>query len=63
MSVMRSVLLAGSQSVWLRERATKYAFVQRAVRRFMPGEAFDDMLRAAEALRPDGIDAVCRNDL
>ena len=58
MSVMRSVLLAGSQSVWLRERATKYAFVQRAVRRFMPGEAFDDMLRAAEALRPDGIDAV-----
>jgi proline dehydrogenase len=58
MGVMRSVLLAGSQSVWLRERATKYAFVQRAVRRFMPGEEFDDMLRAAEALRPDGIDAV-----
>ena len=58
MSVMRSVLLAGSQSVWLREHATKYGFVQRAVKRFMPGEQFDDMLRAAAELRPQGIDAV-----
>jgi proline dehydrogenase len=58
MGMMRSVLLAGSQSVWLREHATKYRFVQRAVKRFMPGEEFDDMLRAAADLRPHGIDAV-----
>jgi len=58
MGMMRSLLLAGSQSVWLRDRATKAAFVRRAVRRFMPGEEFDDMLGAAEALRPAGIEAV-----
>ena len=58
MGMMRSLLLAGSQSVWLRDRATKAPFVRRAVRRFMPGEEFDDMLRAAEALRPSGIEAV-----
>src|SRR5512134_922687 len=50
MSLMRSVLLAGSQSRWLRERAQRQAFVRRAVSRFMPGEELDDMLRAARAL-------------
>src|SRR5512145_2417606 len=51
MGVMRSVLLAGSRSVWLRERATRYGFVQRAVKRFMPGESLEDALAAAEVLR------------
>jgi proline dehydrogenase len=55
---MRSLLLAGSQNRWLRERAPKHAFVRRAVSRFMPGEEFDDMLRAAQALAPEGIHAV-----
>jgi proline dehydrogenase len=58
MGLMRSVLLAGSQSVWLRERAPKYGFVRRAVTRFMPGEELDDMLGAASVLRPQGIPAV-----
>jgi proline dehydrogenase len=48
---MRSALLAGSRSVWLRERATRYGFVQRAVKRFMPGEKLEDALAAAESLR------------
>lgn len=55
MSLMRRVLLAGSTNVWLRERATKTAFVRKSVSRFMPGEQMDDALRAAGALKPDGI--------
>ena len=35
---MRKVLLASSTNPWLRERATKAAFVRRSVRRFWPGE-------------------------
>ena len=58
MSVMRSVLLAISENRWMRERGPRLWFVKRAARRFMPGEAFDDMLRAAGELRPLGIDSV-----
>jgi proline dehydrogenase len=58
MSVMRSALLAISENRWMRERGPKLWFVRRAVRSFMPGEEFDDMLRAAGTLRPNGIDSV-----
>lgn len=51
MGLMRSALLAGSRSVWLREKATRYGFVRRAVKRFMPGEKLEDALEAAESLR------------
>ncbi|MBI3449673.1 MAG: proline dehydrogenase family protein [Acidobacteria bacterium] len=50
MGLFRSALLAGSRSVWLRERAVKLGFVRRAVSRFMPGETLDDALGAARAL-------------
>jgi proline dehydrogenase len=56
--MMRSVLLAISENRWMRERGPRLWFVRRAVRKFMPGEAFEDMLRAAAELRPLGIDAV-----
>jgi proline dehydrogenase len=49
-NLFRSLLLAGSESCWLRERATKYGFVRRAVSRFMPGETFDDALNASRSL-------------
>jgi proline dehydrogenase len=55
MSVLRSVLLAGSENRWLRERAVRYPFARRAVRRFMPGETADEALAAARAL---GVGAV-----
>jgi proline dehydrogenase len=55
---MRKVLLAGSTNPWLRERATKTAFVRRSVSRFMPGEQIDDALRAAAALKPQGITTI-----
>jgi proline dehydrogenase len=58
MSVMRSVLLAISENRWMRETGPKLWFVKRAARRFMPGEAFADMLRAAGELAPSGIDTV-----
>ena len=58
MSVMRKALLAGSTNAWLRERATKAAFVRRAVSAFMPGETVDDALRAAQELKRDGINTI-----
>jgi proline dehydrogenase len=58
MSLTRSALLAISENRWMRERGPRLWFVRRAVRTFMPGEAFDDMLRAAGELRPLGIEAV-----
>jgi proline dehydrogenase len=46
MSIFRSVLLAGAESVWLREKAMRYPFVRRSVSRFMPGETADEALDA-----------------
>jgi len=58
MGLLRSVLLAGSESRWLRERAVKLGFVRRAVSRFMPGEDVEAALAAARALQAAGIGAV-----
>src|SRR5262249_47822127 len=58
MSVMRNLLLAGSTNAWLRERATKTAFVRKSVSRFMPGETIEETLRAAEALKRDRITTI-----
>jgi proline dehydrogenase len=58
MSLMRSVLLAGSESRWLRQQAPRMGFVKKAVSRFMPGEHVDDALKAAAALQPQGISTV-----
>lgn len=55
MSVMRSLLLAASESRWLRSQAPRMGFVKAAVKRFMPGERVDDALVAARALRAAGI--------
>ena len=55
MSLLRSVLLAGSESAWLRAQATRSAVIRRSVRRFMPGEQLDDALAAARALQTSGM--------
>lgn len=55
MSLLRNVLLAGSDNRWLRERAVRVPFVRRAVSRFMPGETVEEALAAARAL---GVGAV-----
>ena len=49
MSIARKLLLAMSTNAWLRERATKTAFVRRSVSTFMPGERLEDALAAAAA--------------
>jgi proline dehydrogenase len=58
MSVMRSVLLAGSRSPWLRERATRSRLVRRSVSRFMPGERLEDALRGAAGLQASGTGSI-----
>lgn len=58
MSVMRRVLLAGSTSPWLRQQATRRAFVRRSVSRFMPGERMEDALEAAGRLRGENITTI-----
>src|SRR5262249_46960488 len=58
MSLMRKALLAASTNVWLRERATRTAFVRRSVVRFMPGEQVEDALKAAKQLQGEKINTI-----
>ena len=58
MSLMRRSILKASQSQWLRERAPRYGFMKRTVKRFMPGENVQDALTAAQALASNGIGSV-----
>jgi proline dehydrogenase len=58
MSVMRKALLAGSRSVWLREKAMRWGFVRRSVSTFMPGERVEDALEAAETLKAKRITTI-----
>ena len=58
MSVARKLLLAMSTNAWLRERATKTAFVRRSVSTFMPGERLEDAMAAAAAQEAGGIDTI-----
>ncbi len=58
MALMRSMLLAASQNVWLREHAVNYPFVRRSVSRFMPGETLQAALAAAQALRLKNLGSV-----
>jgi proline dehydrogenase len=46
MAILRRILLAGAENVWLRERAMRYPFVRRSVSRFMPGESMAEALEA-----------------
>ncbi len=58
MSVARKVLLAMSTNAWLRDRATKTAFVRRSVSAFMPGETLQDAMGAAAAQERQGIGTI-----
>jgi proline dehydrogenase len=54
MSLIRNLLLAGSESTWLRSQATRSRIVRRSVTRFMPGETIDAALAAARDLQAAG---------
>jgi proline dehydrogenase len=47
-----------STNAWLRERATKTAFVRRSVSKFMPGERLEDAMRAAEQQQTLGVGTI-----
>ena len=54
----RKILLWLARSDRLRERLSSLPFMQRAVRRFMPGDTIDDALGAAVALQVLGIGTI-----
>ena len=58
MGLARNILLAMSTNAWLREKATKAAFVRRSVSKFMPGETVDDAIAAAKIEEAQGIDTI-----
>ena len=47
-----------STNAWVRDRATRYGFVKRSVRRFMPGETVEEAIAAARELQPHGITTI-----
>ena len=47
-----------STNAWLRERATKTAFVRRSVSTFMPGERLEDAMAAAKQQEAQGISTI-----
>ncbi|MFW6083670.1 MAG: proline dehydrogenase family protein [Gemmatimonadota bacterium] len=55
MSLVRQLLLRASTSPRLARQMSERRFVQRAVRRFLPGEELSDAIAAAEELRADGL--------
>jgi proline dehydrogenase len=58
MSVARKALLAMSTNAWLRERATRTAFVRRSVSTFMPGERLEDAMAAAIEQQKHGVHTI-----
>jgi len=56
--MMRTILLAASQNVWLRTHVPRYHFVRRSVSRFMPGEDVTEALAAARKLQEKRIRTV-----
>ncbi len=58
MALARDFLLALSTNAWLRDRATKTAFVRRSVSAFMPGERLEDAMAAAAAQQAQGVGTI-----
>ena len=56
--MLREALLWSSENRFLAERLPQLEFVQRAVRRFMPGETAEDALREGARLEDHGIGTV-----
>jgi proline dehydrogenase len=58
MPIARKLLLALSTNAWLRDRATKTAFVRRSVSAFMPGERFEDAMAASATQQAKGVGTI-----
>ena len=55
---MRGLLLWCATNPWLATHVPQWGFVRRAVRRFMPGEKFEDALQAAVDAKPQHVGAL-----
>jgi len=55
---MRALLLWCATNPWLAAHVPQWGFVRRAVRRFMPGEEFQDALKVAVEWKPRNIGAL-----
>ncbi len=58
MGVMRNVLLWASANPTLKEKVPRLKFVQKALKRFMPGERLEDAVEATKKLQKDSIPTV-----
>src|SRR4051812_28106347 len=58
MSIARKILLAMSTNAWLRDHATKTAFVRRSVSAFMPGEKLEDAMAAAQKQQAESVGTI-----
>jgi proline dehydrogenase len=52
---MRSLLLWCAQNPWLSAHVPRWSFARRAVKRFLPGEEFDNALQVAIAFKAQGV--------
>lgn len=52
------MLLWGSENPWMRSRVPKFRFVQKAVKRFMPGEKVADAIITAKSFGEAGIPTI-----
>ncbi|MDZ7623957.1 MAG: proline dehydrogenase family protein [Ignavibacteriaceae bacterium] len=50
MGISRNILLWASKNEWLKSRVPRMGFVQKAVKRFMPGEKVEDAILATREL-------------
>jgi len=50
MGISRNILLWASGNEWLKSHVPKMKFVQKAVKRFMPGETVEDAIKASREL-------------
>jgi proline dehydrogenase len=50
MSISRNILLWASRNEWLKSRVPKMKSIQKAVKRFMPGEKIEDAILASKEL-------------
>ena len=55
MEIGRNILLWGSKNEWMKNNVPKFRFVQKAVKRFMPGEKAEDAIKAAGELSTKNI--------
>ncbi|MBW1697763.1 MAG: proline dehydrogenase family protein [Deltaproteobacteria bacterium] len=58
MAVLKKMLLWGSENQWLKYHVPNYRFMQKAVKRFMPGEKLEDALREAQAFNTKKISSI-----